>query len=402
MARSPIIKKQVILREQLWGALQGDVIEKLRLVIEGDKNEFAQRSDMACKSLKVTENTMPDVYALFQEVKVNLDFTDDVELYIQADPLVNAYSYKSETFEKPHIIIITSALYNLMDEIELMNIIGHEIGHIINEDSTISKLYNFVYSEVEDEDIPEIIRTRYLQYCQLAEYAADRYGYLGCKDLNACISAFYKLNSGLDIKKMNVNVDSLTDENFNNINFLLESGAVTSSDHPLTPYRVQAIVEYAKAKSVKAMEENLEMLYSAIPGLLHSEADKQMALLLASSGVMLAAVDGKIDKTEKGIIIDNVAKYELEASKLLKSVMKGDVEKIMIDSFEYIKEYTPEKIEELVPYFVDIAFADGIILHEEIDHMLRFCETFNIGSDIVFLTVAQYIKDNYNTWAEAL
>ena len=52
------------------------------------------------------------------------------------------------------------------------------------------------------------------------------------------------------------------------------------------------------------------------------------------------------------------------------------------------------KINELLPYFVDIAFADGIISKEEIGNMLEFCNEFGLNQDAVFLTVAQYIKDN--------
>lgn len=402
MARrlDPIISRQELLRAQLWGSLQGDVLDRIRLIVDGEQNEYEQRSDMAAGGIRVSEKTMPETYSLFEDVLANLEFNEPIELYIQSSTEVNATAYTSEYEDKPHIIILTSALYNLMDENELKFIIGHEIGHLINHDSKISKLYNYVYRRLKEEYIPSIISTRYNQYHQLAEYAADRYGYLACMDLNASLSAFYKMNSGLDLKKMNVNIDYLTDDNNKNINYLLQTCTVTNSDHPMTPFRVGAIVEFAKCPTQKKLEEHMDILFNAIPGYFKSELDINMAICIAASGYKLANISGKMGNTEKRMILDKIAEYEFEANKLLKRIAKGDIDRALEITTSVIKDLDSSKFDEIIEFYVELLFADDIITHEEIDKILELGHSFGYEDIDIMNFITKYIQEDYNALSD--
>lgn len=402
MARrlDPTIEIQQIIRKQLEGALQGDVLTEVRRATQGAQIEFEQRAQMAATGLKITENTMPALYDLCQEVKNDLEFTQDIDFYIQGDGDINAYAYISEDAGKPHIIVVNSALFNLMDDQELKYIIGHEIGHLFNKDSYIRRLFNFIYPV--EEGAPEIILSRMKQYDQLAEYAADRYGYNACMDLGAAVTALYKLSCGIDLKKMEVSLDSLIDQNFDKANELINNGIINKSDHPDIPLRIHAMLLYANCKTIKALEENMAVLFESIPGMYHSDVDYQMALFSAAAGIRLAMKDGKMDKSEKDMIIEEIAKYDLEPSKIFKKVMKEDVDTIFEQSMSFVIDKDPNKAIDMLRFYVELAFADKIFSKEELNGVMDFGRSLGLDESIIYEAIADEIREHYWSLADSL
>ena len=355
---------------------------------------------MAATGLKITEKTMPALYNLCQEVKNDLEFTQDIDFYIQGDSEINAYAYISEDADKPHIIVVHSALFNLMDDQELKYIIGHEIGHLFNKDSYITRLYDFIYPN--EEGAPEIIKSRMKQYDQLAEYAADRYGYNACMDLGSAITALYKLTCGIDLKKMEVSIDSLIDQNFDKANELINNGVISKSDHPDIPLRIHAMLLYAKCKTIKALEENMAVLFESIPGMYHSDVDCQMALFSAAAGIRLAMKDGKMDKTEKDMIIEEIAKYDLEPSKIFKKVLKENVDVVFEQSMSFVIDKDPSKAIAMLKFYVELAFADRVFSKEELNSVMDFGRSLGLDEPIIYEAIADEIREHYWSLADCL
>ena len=396
----PTIKKQQILFEQLCSVLQADVLTEVRRATQGIVFEFSQRTEMAADSLKITSKTMPELYTTCEEVKSNIGFEEPIDFYIQGSPQVNAYSYYSEDPDKPHIVVINSALFNLMEEPELKYILGHEIGHLINKDSYIKRLYSFIYPE--EGVAPEIIETRMKQYDQLCEYAADRYGFLGCLNLEACISACYKMTSGIDLKRMNVSIDSLIEQNFDNIDILFNNRAVQQGDHPDIPLRIQALIGFAKFKSQKRLDEMMEDFYELIPGMYHGEMHQLMAQFVGSAGILLAAHDGKIDKSEKDMIIEEIAKYTLEASKEYKRILKVGPQQQFEEAVSVILDRYPTLTGEMLSYYIKLAFADKNISKKELDAIKDFGKMIGLEEDDVYGAIRNELKENYYSIADGL
>lgn len=403
MARrlDPTIKLQQIIRQQLEGALQGDVLTEVRRMTQGKHIEFRQRTSMVCNGLQVTEQTMPELNALCNEVKEALEFTDNVNFYILGDNEINAQAYISEDADKPHIIIINSGLFNLMDNDEMKFIIGHEIGHLVNKDSYIGRLFSFIYPE--DEDAPKILLTRMKQYDQLAEYAADRYGYGACMDLKPCVTALYKLTCGINLKKMGVSIDSLLEQNLDKTSYLYQNFIICGGSHPEIPMRIHAMVSYAKCPTLKSLDEQMNMLFESIPGILHSELDRQMAIFAAAAGIKLASKDGKIEKTERDMIIEEIAKYELEPSKLLKVVQKAvDIDEEIERSLSFILEKDPSKVIEMFKYYIDLAFADKSLQVSELESIKVFADRIGLDEGAMYEAIADEIRENFCSLAESL
>ena len=105
------------------------------------------KSKMEGHSLKVDPELLPGMWELCSSVKKTLGFDEEVDFYITGDSTVNAFSVAAEKREEHHIVNINSALIDLMSEDELRFVVGHELGHLINRDTALSRLVMFVFPE---------------------------------------------------------------------------------------------------------------------------------------------------------------------------------------------------------------------------------------------------------------
>ena len=137
------LEKQI--GEQIYNALQGRVVEEVLRKAKTSKNDAYWKNIMEGHSLKVEKELLGEFYDLCYDVKKKLNFEDPVDFYITGDANVNAFSVAAANEGEPHIVNINSALFGLMSNDELRFVIGHELGHLINKDTALSRLIYFVF-----------------------------------------------------------------------------------------------------------------------------------------------------------------------------------------------------------------------------------------------------------------
>ena len=191
-------------------------------------------------SIKITKPLLKDLYGLCQEVKDRLGFEEPVDFYVTGDSTVNAFSVSSAEEGKPHIVNLNSSLVTLMTEDELRFVIGHELGHLINRDSSLQRLIMFVFPP-DNTTPPMTLQYKIRLHNQLAELVADRYGYMAVGKVEACVTAFFKMASGLDLAKMNVSMEALLEDNSRHLDYFLKDKGLNRASHPVKPIRVQAL-----------------------------------------------------------------------------------------------------------------------------------------------------------------
>jgi len=364
---NPQIELQHQLAQQIFNALQGEVTEDIRQKCQGNANDRYFRSAKEGNSLKVNETLLPQFYNLCREVKEKLEFVGDIDFYITGTSDVNACAYFSNDEQRPHIIEVNSGLFKLMNEEELKYIIGHEIGHLINCDSMINNLFYFIYPDEEAlEKCPEFLVKRVAFYGRLAELGADFYGYIANENLDACVTAVYKMASELDLAQMNVSIDTLIAENNQRLDYFLKEGGVTDGSHPVNPIRIRALELFATAKTQAAFNRGMNDLVWALQKLQYDALDNAIADYIAATGIFISQMDGKRDKNEEEFIIRELAAYSLSPYKDLKRVEKGDVVNTLNTSIKDILEMAPDLKGELFNYFVNMAFADGELNEKEL------------------------------------
>lgn len=399
----PKIDLQEILGQQIFNVLQGSVTEIVRQSCEGLGFDVNFRSVMEGNSIKVSETLLPQFFALCQGVKEKLEFVGNIDFYITGNSTVNACSYCSGDEQRPHIIEINSGLFNLMNEEELKYVVGHEIGHLINSDATISQLYGFIYPDDEDkEEAPCFLVKRVQLYKQLAELSADRYGYMANENLEACVTAVFKMASGLFLEKMNVSIDTLMTENSERLEFFLKDSGVSEGSHPVNPIRIRALELFATAKTQAGLNRGMNELIGVLQNFIYGELDSALADFVASAGVFVSQLDGKRDKNEEEFILRQLGSFCLFPRKELKRVEKSDVMQTFNDAVNKILEIAPHMRSKLLRYFIDVAFADNELGEEELKLIYDFGDKIGFPQSEIARALGIKIREDFMPLASAL
>ena len=397
---NPTIKLEKQIGEQIYNALQGSVVEEVLRKMKISSSDAYWRSSMEGHSLKVQQELLPDFYALCQDVKKKLGFDDPVDFYITGDSEVNAFSVAAEEEGKPHIVNVNSELFTLMSEAELRFVLGHELGHLINKDTALARLINFVFPP--EAAVPVTLQYKIRLHEQLAELVADRYGYMATEDLGVCVTAFFKMASGLDLEKMNVSIDALIADNTKRLEYFLKGNGISRSSHPVNPIRVQALNLFATVKTQKELQEGMDELITILLKVGDDEMDEYMARFIASAGLIVVNCDGEVHEEEVNQVIETLAALKIFPRQYLEEIAKGDIPAIFNDSVENILKINPGVRVALLEYMISIVMSDKKIAPEEIKLLYNFGESIALSEMEVATAIAEAIQRRYMPSLESI
>lgn len=392
------LEKQI--GKQIYNALQGSVVEEVLRKTKVSGTDAYWRSNMEGHSLKVEKDLLCDFYNLCHDVKKKLKFEDKVDFYITGDSSVNAFSVAAETEGEPHIVNINSALFNLMTTDEMRFVIGHELGHLINKDTKLKRLILFVFPP--ESNVPVMLQHKIRLHDQLAELVADRYGYLATENLDACVTAFFKLASGLDLAKMNVSIDALIADNNRRLDYFLNDKGISRAAHPVNPIRIQALNLFAKADSKEVLDSGMDELTSILLKVGGNELDEHMATFIASAGLIVANADGDVNKDEIEQIIQSLAGIKIFPRKFLETIADGDVASIFNESVSKILEINPGMRDSLLKYMIRIVLSDKNITDEEIELIYTFGSNIGLSEMEIATAIAEDIQQSYVPGMDAI
>lgn len=392
------LEKQI--GKQIYNALQGSVVEEVLRKTKVSGTDAYWRSNMEGHSLKVEKDLLCDFYNLCHDVKKKLKFEDKVDFYITGDSSVNAFSVAAETEGEPHIVNINSALFNLMTTDEMRFVIGHELGHLINKDTKLKRLILFVFPP--ESNVPVMLQHKIRLHDQLAELVADRYGYLATENLDACVTAFFKLASGLDLAKMNVSIDALIADNNRRLDYFLNDKGISRAAHPVNPIRIQALNLFAKADSKEVLDSGMDELTSILLKVGGNELDEHMATFIASAGLIVANADDDVNKDEIEQIIQSLAGIKIFPRKFLETIADGDVASIFNESVSKILEINPGMRDSLLKYMIRIVLSDKNITDEEIELIYTFGSNIGLSEMEIATAIAEDIQQSYVPGMDAI
>ena len=390
---NPSIELERQIGEQIYTALQGTVVEEVLRKTKLSGSDTYWRSNMEGHSLKVDKELLPDFYQLCSEVKKKLNFEEPVDFYITGDSTVNAFSGASEEEGEPHIVNVNSALFDLMTTDELKFVIGHELGHLINKDTALARLIRFVFPP--EASVPVSLQYKIRLHDQLAELVADRYGYIATENLDVCVTAFFKLASGLDLAKMNVSIEALIADNNRRLEYFLKDRGVSRASHPVNPIRVQALNLFATSKTEEELQKGMDELISILLKVGTCELDEHTARFIASAGLIVANIDEGINEDEIKQVIESLASLKMFPRKFLDEIAQGEVGKIFADSVENILRINPGMREGMLKYMINIVLSDRLIAKEEVDLLYQFGSQIGLSDMEVATAIGEAIQLNY-------
>ena len=369
---------EIALREQIYSALQGEVVESIMELAKMQSPTNYYRSILEGHSFKVEKQTLPYYFNLFNDIKKTLGFKGKVDFYITGDSSVNAFAISSMNSDEPNIINVNSSLIELMTEDELRFVVGHEMGHLINGNARLVRLINFIYPG--DVEPPITMQYKIRLWEQLNELIADRFGFLAMPRIETCISAFFKMASGLDFEKMKMNIDNFIAENKKRLEFFSKDKGMNYDVHPVNPIRVEALSSFSKSIFFKKDGISVDQLATETDNLIkillkvrNNEIDTYMADFIATAGILVAHSDGMANDDEIEAILNNLSSLEVFPAAYLSDILKlkGDrLVKRFTKSVEKIMELNPNLRTSMFVYLVEIIMADKEIKKEEVETIL--------------------------------
>lgn len=357
--------------DQIYKSMQGDVIQEVIKATRIPSKQNYWKDSLEGHSIKVDEKLLKRFNDLFEEVKSKLGFKEKVDFYITGNSEVNAFAIMAQEEDESHIINVNSALIQLMTDDELKFVIGHELGHLISQDAKLLNLVQFVF---EGEAIPVLLMHKIRLWNQLAELVADRYGYMAVEDLNVCISAFFKMSSGLDFAKMGIDFESFIEENKKRLAYFQEEEGLSCDSHPINPIRVEAIHLFSQAKSDKELTKQMEGLINILLKVRSSELDRNLSVFIASAGLIVASCDGNIDTLESNEILNNLSSLQIFPIQYIEELSKQDVSKLFEESIAKILEINPTLRDTMLLYIISIIMADNRFEKEEVELLYQIGE----------------------------
>lgn len=282
-----------------------------------------------------------------------------------------------------------------MSEKELLFIIGHEIGHIINGDSQLRKLRQFIYGQQQPEPL---ITYRFDIYNLLCELGADRYGYIACDgDEEASIRAMYKLVSGFQLENVRINVQALIEENQKHLDYFMHNrDKHIGNTHPVHPIRIHSLHVYATAQTEDELELEMEKISNRFDYNLNEE-ESTFNFFYVAAGVLIGTVDHALNEDQKWNIIYHLAESCLFPVELFDHITeKQDLETLYHKTISLLLEQDESNKTQMFDYLLAIAFADGVFSENELHFIYHFGHEVGWDDKKVAKMIEASFRNYYN------
>jgi len=167
--------------------------------LSGLINERAVRLELLGSAIRVDERQFPVLHRALADVATVLDATEVPEVFVSANPVPNAVTIG---MDKP-LIVVNSALVELLDDDEMAFVLAHELGHAISGHAVYQTLLQrlLLLTGVLGS-IPlgglgiRLIVAALMEWSRKSELSADRAGLLATQDPALAFRVHMKLASG--------------------------------------------------------------------------------------------------------------------------------------------------------------------------------------------------------------
>lgn len=401
-----IIPEQEI-GQNLWELLEGNVISKIKNESRVEKTGNYYKYLLEGHSFKLGPELLPELYKPFKDVCEALNFTEAVEFYISNSPDFNASAASSQDEDEPHLVNLNSGLVNALDEDELRFVIGHELGHIISKNIDIKGVIEFVFPHYQG--IPLILYNKISLWDKLSELTADRYGLIACGDPSKCVSAFFKMSSGLGLTRYNLNLATFLEENEKLLESFKKENTINVASHPMNPIRIKALEYFAQSTVYKsilenkaidsdpALSSNMEELTKLLLVIRNSELDHLRSMFIASAGLVMAGIDDRLSKEEYDIIIQQLANFLIFPETLLKGIIdqKGQ-DNVFLQTASKIMQHNPAERDPMFEFLISVAMSDNELFKREIDFLYEVGENvFKYSAKEIAQRIAYVVRGNF-------
>jgi RNA polymerase subunit RPABC4/transcription elongation factor Spt4 len=188
-------------------------------------------------------------------------------LFLETSPQINAYAMGAEDY----FVVVTTGLIQLLNEDELVAVIGHELGHVKCEHMLYTTMVNFMTqfgTMILERLLPGIaqiaslsIQLALLEWYRKAEFSCDRAALLATQNPEVVCTALAKLAGWSDdrieefsleeVKHQADDYEEMDDTSV--INKVVKLMVLLQQSHPFPVVRVKEISQWASSPQYQAI-----------------------------------------------------------------------------------------------------------------------------------------------------
>ena len=216
-------------------------------------------------SVLVSAKQLPHIHQMVLDAATALDVTPP-QLYIRQNPTPNAYTL-AISGETP-VVVVHTALVELMTAAELQAVIGHELGHLKCDHGVWLTVANLLTLGVEvtpliPRFVVQNVQDELLRWSRAAELSCDRAALVVAGDPKVIMSVLMKLSGGTPKLASQLNVDAFLDqarafdeESNSALGYFLRNAQTRQLTHPLPVARAREIDLWSRSTEFQNFVED--------------------------------------------------------------------------------------------------------------------------------------------------
>jgi len=227
-----------------------DILKKLGGLV----SERAVRLMFLASAVRTSERQFAHLHDMVRDAAYTLDLEKVPPLYVTQDPVPNAMCIGMDA----PVIVVTTALVDLLDEEEMRAVIGHEVGHAMSGHAvyrTMLIILTNLATKIAWIPLGGIailgLITALKEWFRKAELSCDRAGLLVGQDLQASMRGLMKLAGGHHLHEMNTDAFLEQAEEYDRAGDLRDGVIkllqVLPQTHPFVAVRVQKLKKWAES-----------------------------------------------------------------------------------------------------------------------------------------------------------
>lgn len=216
--------------------------------------QMAHGINMASK-IRLSERQLPEIYSVVKSVSEKFEI-EVPEVYLEMNPMPNAYTFGDSRVS----LVLTSGLFDYLDEEEIRSVIAHECGHIVCRHSLYTLLVEFVKDGLKGiaAELTEPLKLAILYWSRKSELSADRAAALIC-GTESVVKTQLRLAGGPKTLTKNVDINEWARQAdaYENLrkggawDKILQFSATLPMSHPFSAVRVQEVIKWSGSNQYK-------------------------------------------------------------------------------------------------------------------------------------------------------
>jgi Zn-dependent protease with chaperone function len=209
----------------------------------------SQHNELLRHAHRVTPQDAPGLAAVVKESIARLR-AGDVQVFVAPNRKLNAYTFG---ILPPKVVVLNSALLEVMDADELRFVLGHELGHVRLGHTWLNSLVGGMAGIPSPLGASALLAMAFLWWNRACEYSADRAGMLACGGPHKALSALIKLEAGpaahthADLERALRVIDAEDDSALSHLEEALGT-------HPMMIKRIQQLRRYAASDEYRRLQ----------------------------------------------------------------------------------------------------------------------------------------------------